>query len=175
MTDLEIRPGDAGDLVALEALYAAAFPDEDLLPLVRALLAEPEGTVLSLVAVSGHTRVGQILFTRCGVEGQAAEVALLGPLAIMPDRQQSGIGSLLIAAGLERLESCGISRVLVLGDPDYYGRFGFAPDADIVPPYRLPDEWRDAWQSRAAGEVANAISGRLQVPAPWGDRALWLP
>ncbi len=175
MTEPEIRPGDANDLVALEALYPAAFPDEDLLPLVRALLAEAEGAVLSLVAVSGSALVGHILFTRCGVEGQGAEAALLGPLAIAPDRQRSGIGTLLIAAGLERLESCRTSRVLVLGDPDYYGRFGFAPDAAILPPYRLPQDWHDAWQSRAVGVGASAISGRLQVPAPWRDQALWLP
>lgn len=175
MSDPDIRLGEAGDLAALETLYPAAFPDEDLLPLVRALLAEPDGAVLSLTAVSGHMLVGHMLLTRCGVQGQEAEVALLGPLAVAPGRQQSGIGTMLIEAGLERLANCGISPVLVLGDPAYYGRLGFMPDADIKPPYPLPDEWRDAWQSRAPGQTKKPVSGHLQVPAPWRDPALWLP
>ncbi|HBF99463.1 MAG TPA: N-acetyltransferase, partial [Alphaproteobacteria bacterium] len=93
MKDIAIRIGQRGNLATLETLYPAAFPDEDLLPLVRALLAEPGSLVLSLVASVGQTLVGHILLTLCGVQGCDAKVALLGPLAVAPDYQQAGVGA----------------------------------------------------------------------------------
>jgi hypothetical protein len=71
MTDtaLTIRPSTPADTSALEALYAAAFPEEDLVPLVRSLLAEPDG-VISLVAQQGGAVAGHVAFTLCRVEGQ---------------------------------------------------------------------------------------------------------
>jgi putative acetyltransferase len=82
MTDaaLTIRPSTPADTPALEALYAAAFPDEDLVPLVRALLAEPSG-VISLVAEQGGVVAGHVAFTLCRVEGQDERAALLGRCA----------------------------------------------------------------------------------------------
>ena len=47
-------------------------------------------------------------------------------VAVAPHRQRSGIGSRLIRTGLERARSAGWQGVLVLGDPGYCRRFGFA-------------------------------------------------
>lgn len=173
MKDIEIRIGQPGNLATLETLYPAAFPDEDLLPLVRALLAEPGSLVLSLVASVGQTLVGHILLTLCGVQGCDAKVALLGPLAVAPDYQQAGVGAALIQAGLREVETYGVSRVLVLGDPAYYSRFGFTPESEVVPPYPLPDEWREAWQSLPLGAATEQVAGELLVPSAWREPALW--
>lgn len=166
-----LRPGRSADWPALEALYRAAFPNEDLLPLLRDLL--PDQAVLSLVAEIDRQVVGHVAFTRCGIEGREDEVALLAPLAVAPSLQKQGIGSALVREGLRRLRDAGARQVQTLGDPGYYGRFGFRPDPDIAPPYPLPDAWRDAWQRLVliAGEAP--LAGRLLVSSPWQRPELW--
>ena len=62
MHAIDIRQGQPDDIASIEKLYPAAFPEEDLLPLVRQLLAEEPG-ILSLVAEAGDAMVGHILFT----------------------------------------------------------------------------------------------------------------
>lgn len=172
--ELEIRESGAGDRCAIEALYPEVFPQEDLLPLVRALLNEG-ADVHSLVALVDNAVAGHAVFTRCRVAGSDAAVALLGPVAVLPRMQKRGIGSALIRDGLTRLETEGAAEVYVLGDPAYYGRFGFAPERQVVPPYDLPEEWRDAWQSVRLGGALASVGGRLTVPRPWRDPALWGP
>ncbi|WP_416897627.1 MAG: GNAT family N-acetyltransferase [Minwuia sp.] len=168
-----IRESVPDDLTALEALYPAAFPEEDLLPLVRQLADGRDG-ILSLVAVLEDSIVAHLALSACGIAGTDHRVALLGPAAVAPGRQGEGIGDALIRDGLDRLRKAGFVRVQVLGDPNYYSRFGFRPDRDVRPPYRLPDEWRDAWQFQPLDGNA-AISGDLTVPEPWLPEALWQP
>lgn len=50
---------------------------------------------------------------------------LLGPIAVHPTRQGEGIGAELIRSGLERALAAGWTRVVLIGDEPYYGRFGF--------------------------------------------------
>ncbi|WP_420406164.1 GNAT family N-acetyltransferase [Nisaea sp.] len=171
---VEIREYLAGDAPALEPLYSAAFPEEDLLPLVRALHSERSG-VLSLVAVADNVPAGHIVFTTCGISGNPARAALLGPLAVSSIERNRGIGGRLVKEGLSRLAAEGIRKVFVLGDPAYYGRFGFAPESDVVPPYPLPVAWRDAWQSFDLDAAETPLAGILTVPGPWNREALWSP
>ena len=172
ISKIKIRAAEPADLGALESLYPLAFPDEDLLPIVRALHSMPNDA-LSLVAVVDSRIVGHVFFSRCRVGDVKA--ALLGPLAVTPERQREGLGSALVNAGLDRMKEEGIRVVCVLGDPAYYRRFGFCPDASIEPPYRLPEEWSEAWQSKCLGDAEAPRAGRLEVPAPWMNEALWLP
>jgi putative acetyltransferase len=158
----------------LEALYREAFPDEDLYPLVHALLADT-ASVLSLAGAVGNGIVAHAAFTTCTVEEDDSRVALLGPLAVSRNYRRRGVGTAAVAAGIDRLRSAGIARILVLGDPDYYGRLGFAVEDKVAPPYPMPDEWREAWQSLDLAPGSDAPVGRLSVPAPWRDESLWLP
>jgi len=66
--DIEIRVSRPGDRAALQRLYPAAFPDEDLLPVVDELLKD-EPNVLSLVATRQENVIGHIAFIRCTVGG----------------------------------------------------------------------------------------------------------
>jgi putative acetyltransferase len=170
----EIRPSKPGDAEAIESIYPGAFPDEDLLPLVRDLLREP-GIAMSLVAWTVSQIAGHALFTRCSVTGNDTGIALLGPLAVVPAWQKSGIGTALVKAGVECLKEEGVDRVCVLGDPGYYGRLGFVPETRVTPPCKLPPQWRDAWQSKSLDGIAASCSGRLRVPAQWRNPALWAP
>ncbi len=169
---LEIHESAPGDLQQIESLYPKAFPDEDLLPLVRALLAEANG-VLSLTAMLDTAIVGHAIFTECGIAGSSRRAALLGPLCVLPGRQRQGIGGALVRAGLERLKTAGEDWVFVLGDPAYYGRFGFGADGRVTPPYPLPAAYIDAWQSLNLQGRPQMPEGSLSVPLPWRDEALW--
>lgn len=169
-----LREGRPEDLPALERLYPAAFPTEDLLPLVRDLSGAGDG-VLSLVAVDGGDLVGHVAFTRCGVGGRSERVDMLAPLAVAPARRREGIGGALVREGLRRLTAAGGAAVLVLGDPAYYRRFGFLPDRDVAAPHLLPEEWRDAWQSVRLAAVEPPFAGGLEVPPFWSRPELWAP
>lgn len=170
----DVRESRNSDRPAIEQLYPAAFPEEDLVPLVQRLLADP-AIALSLVATSGDQVVGHAMLTTCRLSGSSRRAALLGPVAVAPAAQRQGIGSALIESGLERIEDAGIDVVCVLGDPAYYGRFGFEPGCRISPPYDLPAGWHDAWQCRALTDHGVPDSAALSVPPPWDDAALWRP
>ena len=168
----DIRESEPSDSPAIEALYPRAFPGEDLLALVKELLADRTNTI-SLVATSDSAVVGNVIFTRGSVDGENAELALLAPLAVAPECQRRGIGSALVGRGLRRLQAEGIAAVYVLGDPAYYRRLGFLPERSVRPPYPLPREWADAWQSQALGNGAVPTGGTLRLPECWLDPALW--
>ena len=174
MENPEIRESVPSESGAIESLYPDAFPDEDLLPLVRDLLRDPV-VATSLVGVIDSRIVGHAIFTKCGVVGSNFSAALLGPLAVAPAWQRQGIGSAIVRAGLRRLEETDVSLVLVLGDPAYYKRLGFLPESLVEPPFRLPAEWDGAWQSQRLDKTKAAFSGKLSVPRQWHQPALWAP
>lgn len=169
-----IRPSTAADASALEDLYRAAFPDEDLLPLLRDLLSL-DTAFLSLVGLAGTSVAGHVAFTRCSVEGSSQPAALLAPLAVSPPDQGQGLGAALVREGLGRLSNEGILCVFVLGNPAYYARFGFAPEEQVKPPYPLVPEWQTAWQSLRLGATHSNCAGRLCLPPAWMRPSLWAP
>ena len=171
---LQIRESVQGDAAAIESLYPEAFPDENLLPLVRDLLQD-SAIIISLVGTIDLQIVGHAIFTMCGVVGSGVKAALLGPLAVTPVWQRRGIGSAIVRAGLKRLKDADVNLVCVLGDPIYYGRLGFVPETLIEPPFRLPTEWSGAWQSQYLGGTATPCVGKLSVPPQWLQPALWAP
>ncbi len=170
----KIRDSVQADCGAIELLYPAAFPDEDLLSLVRDLLSDTTVTT-SIVAEIGPRIVGHVIFTKCGLTGERANAALLGPLAVAPARQGQGIGSELVRAGLRQLKDKDVHFVCVLGDPAFYGRLGFLPESSIRPPYSLPAEYEGAWQSQKLCDMGAAYSGELSVPDQWRQPSLWVP
>ena len=93
----------------------------------------------------------------------------------MPQRQRKGIGSSLIREGLNRLKRDGVAHVYVLGDPAYYGRSGFRTETGVAPPYPLPEEYRDAWQSLSLPSAPLPGHGTLLLPKVWMQPALWGP
>jgi putative acetyltransferase len=171
---LEIREIEPGDLPAIESLYPKAFPDEDLLPVVRQLIGDTS-IVMSLVATIDSQVTGHVIFTKCRVDGGDEKVSLLAPLAVLPEFQSQGIGSAIVRDGLQRLTQAGISQVFVLGDPAYYSRFGFAPESSVEPPFPMPDEWTEAWQSLNLAGAPLPGPGKLSVPSPWCHPDLWAP
>ena len=169
---IDVRESIPNDTPSLEKIYTEVFPEEDLLPLVRELLAD-NSTCLSLVAIVDGTLVAHACFTLCGVAGNTERVALLGPVAVASAWQRHGIGGRIIRDGIARMRDLQASGICVLGDPGYYSRLGFRAEAGIMPPYNLPDEYRDAWQSVLLRGSEDPVEGRLIVPPPWQHPALW--
>jgi putative acetyltransferase len=94
---------------------------------------------VSLVAIEDGQVVGHVAVSPVTI-GDAEEWYGLGPVAVRPDRQQDRIGSSLIKEALSRLRQRGAAGCVVLGEPSFYGRFGFSNDpaityADVPPPY----------------------------------------
>ena len=169
---VNIAESTDADIDALAALYRDTFPDEDLMPVVRDILAG-DARFLSLIARHDRAVVGHVLFTLCAIDGQAAPVALLAPLGVSPSCQRQGIGGALVEEGFRGLTQDGIADVYVLGDPAYYRRLGFRTETGVAPPYDLPEDWRGAWQSIRLREGGAPATGRLMVPAPWQHPELW--
>jgi putative acetyltransferase len=77
-----------------------------------------------LVAVSDGEVIGNVVFSDVTIDGVTGWVGL-GPVSVKPERQRNGIGSALIAAGLDRMRAAGSVGCVLVGDSGYYGRFGF--------------------------------------------------
>src|SRR5262249_35106423 len=83
------------------------------------------------------------LFSPVAIDSPGAPSCLgLGPLAVSPPHQRRGIGGALVRAGLEACRHTGFGAAVVLGDPAYYGRFGFvsARRFGLSSEYKAPDD-----------------------------------
>jgi putative acetyltransferase len=118
------RPTDHGDIATV---VTAAFGGADEARLVEQLRAGGDA-MFELVAEEAGDLVGHVLFSRLWADREELYAAL-APLAVRPDRQRQGVGGQLVRAALEAAPQFGAVGVLVLGDPAYYGRFGFSPEA----------------------------------------------
>jgi len=95
---------------------------------------------LSLVAEEHSEVVGCAAYSPVSVGGIHAGWFGLGPIAVVKRMQRRGIGRALIETGLERLRAMGAQGCVVLGEPDYYARFGFESDANLRFP-GVPDQY----------------------------------
>lgn len=167
-----IRETEDNDITSLKMLYLKAFEDENLFPLVVDLLNDKQKS-LNLSAVCDGVLLGHIAFTQCHALPENISLALLGPMAVLPKYQRKGIGSTLIKAGFDMLKKKRINKILVLGDPKYYGRFGFVEEINIQPAYSVPEEWKSAWQSIDIIDCSPTPLGKLKVPKAWRRKKLW--
>lgn len=144
---ITIRPESPGDAGAIEQVTASAF--EKALHtnhaeqfIVNALRRAGRLTV-SLVAEDDGRIVGHVAVSPVSISSGAAGWFGLGPISVLPDRQRQGIGARLMKAALAELRRLGAAGCVLLGDPDYYRRFGFAPRAGLVLP-DVPPEYFQA-------------------------------
>lgn len=62
-----------------------------------------------------------------GDDGCKYDIVTLGPIGVLPEYQNKGIGAMLLAYCKEKATELGYSGIILCGDPDYYSRHGFAP------------------------------------------------
>jgi putative acetyltransferase len=120
-----IRPERSGDAAGIRYVLEAAFTSRAEADLVERLRNNAK-SVIALAAEDEGTVVGHIVFSPLSLDPLAGTVGLgLGPLAVLPDHEKHGVGRRLVQNGLAACHAWGAGFVTVLGDPDYYGRFGF--------------------------------------------------
>ena len=126
---VEIRPASVADRPAIRDLLVAAFDGAVEAGLVEQLALDGD-VLLELVAAEDGSIVGHILFSRLIVENGAMNLpaVALAPLAVAPARQRQGVGASLVETAHDALRQRGETLSVVLGDPGYYGRFGYSHD-----------------------------------------------
>ena len=163
MTGLNLRKAEHGDRQAIAELVEAAFGQPDEARLVEALVAGGHA-VLELVAVDDSGLVGHVLFSRLVVEAGGApfQAVALAPVGVSPDQQGQGIGTSLIEEAHRRLRLAGEALSVVLGEPAYYGRFGYTHPRGAGFDCAWQGEYLQALAWRGAPE-----SGRLVYAPPF--------
>ena len=121
-----IRLEESTDWPAIYAIYEAAFAQTAEADLVRNMESDGD-LILSLVAYESEP-AGHIAYSHLVLhETPSIRGCVLAPLAVSPAFQNRGVGTALVRHGLQRLMDDGFDLVVVLGEPSYYGRFGFDP------------------------------------------------
>ena len=120
-----VRREESKDFARVFELNSQAFEGDTEARLVEALRKNPE--CISLVAEIDGQVVGHIAFSPLTLNDEATAYLGLAPMAVIPDRQRTGLGSALIKEGIARAAASGIEAIFVLGHPSYYPKFGFEP------------------------------------------------
>jgi putative acetyltransferase len=124
-----IRSETELDIDEISNVTKAAFKDHPISHqtehfIINALRA---GNVLtiSLVAEIDGRIVGHIAFSPVSISDGSRNWYGLGPVSVSPEYQRQGVGKALIYEGLKLLKARGAGGCILVGDPDYYERFGF--------------------------------------------------
>jgi putative acetyltransferase len=133
---LIIRKETASDIDAITQVTIAAF---NTLPIsnhteqfIIKALRDAGALTISLVAeIDGHV-VGHVAFSPVTISDGATGWYGLGPVSVLPDYQRQGIGKALINRGLSMLKEMGAQGCALVGDPNYYKRFGFRSYPELV-------------------------------------------
>lgn len=123
-----IRPERETDYIAVNQVHLSAFGGPDEAALVRRLRKNGKAPI-SLVAEEDDRVIGHLMFSPVQISGAAIELRGLGlaPVGVLPAYQRQGAGTGMIQLGLKMAQLGGYDFVVVLGDPEYYQRFGFRP------------------------------------------------
>ncbi|WP_288402182.1 N-acetyltransferase [uncultured Acinetobacter sp.] len=131
-----IRDEQNTDIQAIFDLTQNAFNDVEHSShteqfIVNALRESKQLTV-SLVAETQGKVIGHIAFSPVSISDGTTNWYGLGPISVLPEYQGKGIGSKLMKEGLNRIKALNAKGCVLLGDPNYYGKFGFKADARLI-------------------------------------------
>ena len=164
---VSIRREQPGDERAIRALTDAAFrdmphADGDEGEVVDKL-REDGDLHLSLVALnSDQAIIGHVAFSPVSIEHAEGRWYQLGPVSVIPSGQNAGIGTQLIEYGVSELKGSGAGGIALVGNPDYYERFGFTREHEVT----LSETMDPYLQIVVFGD--NAPSGQLTLAKAFG-------
>lgn len=126
---MTIRPETLSDIGAITGVTIAAFKTLSVSNqteqfIINALRAA-HALAISLVAELDGKVVGHIAASRVTISDGSRNWYGLGPLSVLPEFQRQGIGSALMREVLSLLKARGAEGCVLVGDPDYYIKFGF--------------------------------------------------
>jgi putative acetyltransferase len=134
---IAIRPEQAADHAVIRDLTARAFAsvpysdgsEPDVIDRLRAAGA----LSLSLVAVGDGAILGHVALSPGKPQDGSKGWFALGPITVEPSAQRQGIGSALVESAVVWLRDRGAVGCVLVGDPEYYRRFGFAVQQHLAP------------------------------------------
>ena len=144
-----IRPETKSDYPAIRLITELAFrnkpyaggDEQDVIDRLR----DRHALTLSLVAVADDTVIGHVAFSPATVADESYPWFALGPISVLPDHQNQGIGTALIHEGMQRLTELGALGCILTGDPAYYSRFGFQLSPDNAPDAEPAEYFMTKW------------------------------
>jgi putative acetyltransferase len=167
-----VKQQQADDYEAIRHVYAEAFRRPRFRPPQEPGSVPPEvglfealweaGDViseLSFTALTDGGVTGHVTASRATVATDA--VVAVGPIGVLPEQQGSGIGSALMDALLVAADAADVPLVVLLGAPQYYGRFGFRPATELGVLSPEP-AWGDAFQARPLTAYRESVTGRFR-------------
>ncbi len=165
------RPEDVSNITAIQYAAFKGHPlhapgAEPVEHRIVEGLREAHCLALSLLAESDGQAVGHIALSPAAVGKDRSGWFLLGPVGVLPQFQRRGIGSALVRRSLALMADMGAKGVVLVGDPQFYGRFGFdaAPGLSwpgVPEPFVLAVSFGQARpQGPIEGHEAFAVSAR---------------
>ena len=155
-----IRHEERQDIDAIHSLTKIAFADMPYSSHTEHFIVDElrkcQALTLSLVALDDADIVGHVAFSPVIITDGSSHWFALGPVSVIPQKQKQGIGAGLIDTGLQQLKRLGASGCVLVGDPNYYAKFGFK----VMPGFSYPDLPVEYFQALAfddsmpQGEVA---------------------
>ena len=120
-----IREAQESDLEEVFNLIHSAFGNRAESDLVKQLISDGD-VLINLLVESLDTIIGNVVVSKITME---PDIGLfcggVAPVSVVPDQQSSGVGSKLMTAAINESKKMGIDALFLLGDPNYYKRFGF--------------------------------------------------
>lgn len=135
---ISIRPETTADGAAIETVTICAFlhaqhssgTEQHIVNALR----RAGRLAISLVADGGGAVIGHVAVSPVAISDGTTDWFGLGPIAVLPTQQRRGVGSHLMREALRLLREHGAAGCVVLGEPQYYRRFGFEVDPNLSLP-----------------------------------------
>lgn len=170
---IELADITLADAVAIEALLDAAFgADRRQRTAYRLRAGTTAIAPLSIAAFHGGALVGSLQswpLELAPADGMApVPIVLVGPVAVLPERQRDGIGRMLMTDLLVRAHARDARALTLIGDPEYYGRF-FGFTATATGGWLLPgpvERRRLLARAEPGTALPSAATLRARLPVP---------
>lgn len=158
-------PGDEPFIRSVHKTVFGTSAEADLVDKLR----EDGDLLSSLVSTTNNGEiVGHSAFFKIDCKDHRNTLfAGLGPIAVMEDYRGHGIGGRMVRAGLNGLEKREIKMVFVLGDPEYYERFGFS--RQTAKPFTCTFDSEDFLAIEIGAGVPEPAQGELIFPRAFSD------
>jgi putative acetyltransferase len=138
-----IRRELQSDVAAIDALIVSAFlhapHTSHTEQFIVKALREAKQLSVSIVAEDSGRMIGHVAVSPVSISDGTQHWYGLGPISVAPEWQRQGVGSGLMEQALTELQKLGAAGCVVLGEPQYYGRFGFKAEPQLVLPNAPPE------------------------------------